>query len=96
MLFGRAAPDTSELAALENIRAWTRVRFKLGADAAVLVSEVACAVPGCPPLETAVAYWGQDETRHQFRLFKPMAEIVYDDIGWLFGSDHEGMVWDCC
>jgi len=96
MLFGRAAPEPADLAALERIRDWTRLRFKLSPDAAVLVSEVACAVMGCPPLETAVAYWTADEKRHQFRLFKPLAEVAYDDIGWLFGSDHEGVAWDCC
>jgi nitrate reductase delta subunit len=95
MLLGRAAPDDAELAAMESIRGWTRARFKLAADAAVLVSEVACVVPGCPPLETAVAYW-TDDTRHQFRLFKPVAEVVYDDIGWLMVSEHDGVVWDCC
>jgi hypothetical protein len=96
MLLGRVAPCATELAAMENIRGWTRARFKLGAGAAVLVSEIACAVPGCPPLETAVAYWTQDDTRHQFRLFKPLSEVVYDDIGWLMATDHDGVVWDCC
>ena len=96
MLFGRQDLKEHELAVLENIRAWTRARFKLAPDAVVLVSEITCAVPGCPPLETAVAYWTQDDTRHQFRLFKPAAEVAYDDIGWLMASEHEGIVWDCC
>ena len=26
-------------------------------DAAILVAEVACAVPGCPPIETVIAFW---------------------------------------
>jgi len=95
MLFGRPELKEDELAVLENIRAWTRARFKLAPDAAVLVSEVACAVQGCPPLETAVAYWTED-TRHQFRLFKPASEVAYDDIGWLMASEHEGVAWDCC
>jgi nitrate reductase delta subunit len=96
MFLGRTAPEPAELVQLENIRGWTRRRFKLAPDAAVLVAEVACAMPGCPPLETAVAYWTADEQRHQFRLFKPLGEIVYDDIGWLMASEHDGVVWDCC
>jgi len=74
------------------------VRATLDALAAVLVCEVACAVPGCPPLETVVAFWSVDDKRHQFKLFKPMLEIIYDDIGWLMGSpsDHDGSSWDCC
>ena len=55
-------------------------------------------MPLCPPLETAVAFWTEDEKRHQFKLYKPAAEVIYDDIGWLMGSpaDHEGVGWDCC
>ena len=34
------------VAALDRIRAWTRERFALADDAAILVSEVSCALPG--------------------------------------------------
>ena len=86
------------LAALESIQGWTRRRFKLAPEAPVLVSEVACSRTGCPPLETVVAFWLGDQDRRQFRLYKPMAEVVYDDIGWLMdlpgSSERPG--WDCC
>ena len=52
----------------------------------MLVSEMACSVPGCPPLETVVAFWTEDERRHQFKLYKPLREVLYDDVGWLMGS----------
>ena len=51
------------VAALDRVRAWTRERFTLPADAAILVSEVSCALPGCPPRETVVAFWTKDEQR---------------------------------
>src|SRR5712691_6189776 len=69
-------PD--HVAALDRVREWTRARFKLPDDAAILVAEVSCAVPGCPPLETVVAFWTENETRHQFKLFKPVAAVVPD------------------
>ena len=83
---------------IANIQHWTRQRFKLAMDAPVLVAQVTCAMPLCPPLETAVAFWTAGEKRHQFKLYKPAAEVIYDDIGWLFASpaDHEGLTWDCC
>ena len=85
------------LAAIEQVAGWTRARFRLDALAAVLVSEVACRLPGCPPLETVVAFWTPDDKRHQFKLFKPLNEVRYDDIGWLMGSTaHETANWDCC
>ena len=43
--------------ALDRIREWTRERFTLPGDAGILVSEVECKLPGCPPLETVVAFW---------------------------------------
>jgi len=88
----------AQLDAIVSVQGWTRSRFKLEPTAAVLVSEVACRVPGCPPLETVVAFWTSDDSRHQFRLLKPLAEIRYDDIGWLFGtpSAHDSATWSCC
>jgi hypothetical protein len=93
---GRVGPETAE--AIVSIQAWTRHRFKLDSTAAVLVSEVACRVPGCPPLETVVAFWTGDDSRHQFRLLKPLADVRYDDIGWLFGTPtaHDASTWSCC
>ena len=45
-------PDPTHTAALERVRTWTRERFALPEDAAILVVQVACSLPGCPPLET--------------------------------------------
>ncbi|HEV8014184.1 MAG TPA: hypothetical protein VGP48_01560 [Stellaceae bacterium] len=49
-------------------------------NAPVLVSEITCALPGCPPLETVVAFWTEGEKRHHFKLFKPATEVVEDDL----------------
>ena len=53
-------------------------RFSLG-EGAILVAEVACAVPGCPPIETVIAFWS-DERRHHFKVFKPVAEVTEQDL----------------
>jgi hypothetical protein len=74
-------------AALDRVRAWTRERFKLGEALPVLVAEVACGLPGCPPLETVVAFWTEDDRRHQFKLFKPVAEVVNDDLPYAWLKD---------
>ena len=87
-------------AALDRVRAWTRERFTLAEDAAILVSEVTCALPGCPPRETVVAFWTGNEQRHQFKLFKPVAEVVPDDLppSWLKNAlvAIEGLGCECC
>jgi hypothetical protein len=66
--------------ALDRVKRWTRQRFALPKGAPVFVSEVTCAVPGCPPLETVVAFWTDGDTRHHFKIFKPVAEVVEDDL----------------
>jgi nitrate reductase delta subunit len=70
----------TRLAAVIQVQDWTRARFGLGDDAAVMVSEVECGLPGCPPIETVVAFWTVAETRHHFKVFKPVAEVVEDDL----------------
>jgi nitrate reductase delta subunit len=94
-MFGTLRRDTGAVA---DIQGWTRRRFRLAPEAAVLVAEIACRVPLCPPLETAVAFWTEEGARHQFRLYKPMAEVRYEDIGWLMGTpeSHDGVLWECC
>ena len=66
--------------ALRRVKDWTRERFRLPDDAAILVTEVACSLPGCPPLETVVAFWTDGDRRHHFKVFKPVTELVEDDL----------------
>ena len=90
-------PELAE--ALARVKEWVRKRFTLAEDAAILVSEVACNLPGCPPLETAVAFW-EGATRHHFKLFKRTAEIAYDDLPYAWMKESlivpEGFDCECC
>jgi nitrate reductase molybdenum cofactor assembly chaperone NarJ/NarW len=83
----------------ERLRAWTRARFTLGDDETVMVSEIACFVPGCPPVETHVVFWTQ-AGRHHFKIFKPLAEVAADDVPPAFMKNAlvapEGFDCECC
>jgi hypothetical protein len=96
--FARKGP--AHHAALERVRAWTRARFGLPVDDVILVSELACALPGCPPLETVIAFWTETDKRHHFKIFKPVAEVVADDLppAWLKAAlaVPEGGDCECC
>jgi nitrate reductase delta subunit len=72
--------NPAETAARERLEDWTRARFALGGEATVMVSELLCAVPGCPPIETVVAFWLEDGKRHHFKVFKPMTGVNEDDL----------------
>lgn len=63
----------------ERVRTWTREHFNLGDDETIMVSELPCSDPGCPPVETHVVFWTQ-AGRRQFKVFKPLAEVVPDDL----------------
>ena len=87
------------VAALDRVRAWTRERFRLAADAAILVSEVSCVLPGCPPRETVVAFWTA-AGRHHFKVFKPVEEVAPDDLPPAFMKNSlveiDGIDCACC
>jgi len=76
LAFSKKSPE--HVAALDHVREWVRERFALG-ETAILVAEVACAVPGCPPVETVIAFWS-GERRHHFKVFKPVLEVEPDDV----------------
>jgi nitrate reductase delta subunit len=63
----------------ERVRTWTREHFKLPDDETIMVSELPCSDPGCPPVETHVVFWTQAGRQH-FKVFKPLAEVVADDL----------------
>jgi hypothetical protein len=72
--------DPGRLAHADRVKSWTRTRFGLGADAAISVAELACALPGCPPVETAVMFWTADGRHYHFKVFKRLEEVVEDDL----------------
>ena len=81
------------------MREWTRDRFRLAEDETIMVSEVSCTIPGCPPLETLVVFWTA-QGRHHFKIFKPLANVVEDDLPPAFMKNAlvaiEGLDCDCC
>jgi nitrate reductase delta subunit len=95
--FGRTSAENS--AALDRVRDWTRARFKLADGETVMVSQITCGVPGCPPLETHVVFWSE-AGRHHFKVFKPLAQVSEDDLPPAFMKNAlvalDGFACDCC
>jgi len=92
--------NEQRIEALNRIRVWTRSRFTLPDAAAILVSEMACTLPGCPPLETHVLFLPPGGKRHHFKVFKPAVEVAVDDLPYAWLKDTlalpEGAGCDCC
>ena len=97
LAFSKKSP--AHTVALDRVREWVRARFKLDDDTAILVAEVACAIPGCPPLETVIAFWSE-ERRYHFKVFKPVTDIANDDLppAWFKPAlaVPDGFQCDCC
>jgi nitrate reductase delta subunit len=86
--------------AVARVQSLTRERFALGPNAPVMVTELECRRPCCPPIETVVAYWLTGDQRRHFRVLKPAAEVVADDLppAWLkdfLCAEQDDQV-DCC
>jgi hypothetical protein len=91
--------DLDRSQAIARVRDYARQRFRLSADDTVTVAELACGLPGCPPLETVITFW-IGEQRHHLKLFKPVAGVIPDDLppAWYrsalaVDADFNG---DCC
>jgi len=95
--FNKKSPEDG--AAVDRVRGWTRTRFTLADEDTVMVSEIACAVPGCPPIETHVVFWTAAGRNH-FKIFKPLGEVVQDDLPPAFMKNAliwaEGIECSCC
>ena len=99
-MFGTFIQSAAQDAALQQVQAWVRERFSLAAGDAVLVTELACALPGCPPLETVVAFWTGAGMRHHYKVFKPVQLVLQDDLPpyWMKAALAVPPDWasDCC
>jgi len=99
-MFASKRKNVANLEVLEQIKGWTRKRFKLPDETVILVAEVNCKIPGCPPVETVVAFWNEDNIRYRFKLFTPVDEVRNEDlpISWLLPSliDYGDLGCDCC
>ena len=98
-MLGPERKTPERLEAIERVEEWTRERFGLARGVPVHVWEIACAVPGCPPVETTVLF-EMSLQRYQFKVFKPLEKVSDQDLPprWFLGAlaVAEGVDCDCC
>jgi hypothetical protein len=84
-----ASKPAGNVRRIEQIRLWVRERLTLTEEAFVLVTELRCSEPGCPPLETVIAILDGPGQQRQFKLHRAIAEIEAADIRLAIpGADH--------
>ncbi|WP_237330993.1 hypothetical protein [Streptomyces sp. BA2] len=52
----------------------------LDEDTAVMIRQLACAEPGCPPVETVIAVLPMDGPSRRWTLHHSAEQISYDDL----------------
>jgi hypothetical protein len=77
--FGRVNVEVSPLR-LDQIRHWMRQNFSFPKDAPIVVKEVPCVKPGCPPIETAIVAVLKNEPPRLFKVQHPIDEITFDHV----------------
>jgi hypothetical protein len=61
-------------------------------DTAVVIRQLACSEPGCPPLETVVAVLPMEGRPRRWTLHRPAEGITEDDLrAALLATPHEGI-----
>lgn len=81
-LFGgpfRKKPPRDE-AALQRIRGWAHVALGEPPALDLTISEVDCADPACPGLETFILVMRPGEATQAVKIRKPIAEIAEPDV----------------
>lgn len=72
--------DARRSAAIRALKATARTLFDAGEDDAVVVNELQCTEPGCPPIETVVALLRAGSEPRQVKVHKPAVEVTEDDL----------------
>ena len=85
-LFGGrdASVSPQHLDALKNA---VRSRFGLEAETRVMLTELQCREPGCPPVETVIAILAAGANR-QWKIYKALREVAPEDIARLGDEPH--------
>jgi G3E family GTPase len=77
--FGRSNVEISSQA-LDQIRYWMRQNFNFPPEVPILIKEVPCMKPSCPPIETAIVALLKNEPPRLFKVQHMINNISFDHI----------------
>ncbi len=77
-LFGRRSPGLP--AHTVAVKAWITDALRLPPDVSIMVTELQCHEPGCPPIETVIALLSPGAPTRQYKLHCALADVTRDDV----------------
>jgi len=80
MLSNRRRQGEEQIQHTRTIRGWVEELLAPGPDVTVMVSELTCSEPGCPPVETVIALLGGPAGNIQYKIHRPRAAVTRDDV----------------
>ena len=80
----RPKDDASDV--LDRVKAWVLDAAGLDRDSDVVLAELQCTEPGCPPLETVIALMKGPDGPLKRTIHKPLVELTAGDIAGLFAD----------
>jgi hypothetical protein len=72
--------DPARVAYVVAIKTWARAVSGVDESTTVMVTELACSEPGCPPLETVIAVLRGKDDRITWKLHKAMLFVSESDV----------------
>ena len=79
-MFDIRKTDSERTRRVRAIKDQARASLVLDEDATVMVSELRCAEPGCPPLETVIAVFADGGRKAQVKIHKALDDVTSDDV----------------
>ena len=84
----RSPGDPQHLAAVKR---WAAEAFQLTEDTTIMVTELRCTEPGCPPLETVIALLHPQTGTRQHKVHKALCDLARDDVLALAATQERGI-----
>jgi len=90
MLFDFNAKDLKRSEIRKQIREWVVACLSdFSAQVQVLVTELECAEPGCPPKETVIALIYPNIAPRQFKVLKAITDVTEADVSKALAPEKE-------
>jgi hypothetical protein len=80
MLFDFSFKDSKRTEIRQKIKEWVAACLSDSSQIQVLVTELECAEPGCPPKETVIALIYPNAVPRQFKIFKAIVDVTEADV----------------
>jgi hypothetical protein len=82
--FSNLNPKPSTAAIRQKLETFVRSRWACHEDDHVLIQELNCMEPDCPPKETMIAIFSDGKQPIQFRIHKALSDVEWSDLNALF------------